>query len=104
MTPHSKPFPVLALVAAVVSSILVFFVVGYMVFRRRWKVKDSGSSNKRFKFTTTPGSSYPCRYFSLAEIKAATKNFSDAFIIGAGGFGNVCFGPRPLRRVEREQM
>ncbi|KAL6136645.1 hypothetical protein ACLB2K_061940 [Fragaria x ananassa] len=92
MTKHSKPFPVLALVAGVVSSILVFFVVGYMVFRRRWKVEDSGSSNKRMKFTTTPGSSYPCRCFSLAEIKAATKNFSDASIIGAGGFGNVYKG------------
>ncbi|XP_004306062.1 PREDICTED: receptor-like protein kinase FERONIA [Fragaria vesca subsp. vesca] len=92
MTQHGKSFPVLALVAGLVSSILVFFVVGYMVFRRRWKVEHSGSSNRIMKFKTTPGSSHPCRYFSLAEIKAATKNFSDALIIGAGGFGNVYKG------------
>ncbi|KAL6135504.1 hypothetical protein ACLB2K_067732 [Fragaria x ananassa] len=92
MIQHGKAFPVLALVAGLVSSILVFFVVGYIVFRRRWKVKHSGSSNRRMKFKTTPGSSHPYRYFSLAEIKAATKNFSDALIIGAGGFGNVYKG------------
>ncbi|PRQ44671.1 putative protein kinase RLK-Pelle-CrRLK1L-1 family [Rosa chinensis] len=67
----------------------VFSVLGYLVFRKIWKVKNSGSGNRRMKFTTTPRTSYPCRYFSLADIKAATNNFSDAFIIGAGGFCNV---------------
>ncbi|PRQ53348.1 putative protein kinase RLK-Pelle-CrRLK1L-1 family [Rosa chinensis] len=107
MTPHGKSFPVLALVAGVVSSILVFSVLGYFVFRKRWKVKDPDYRIR--KFTTTPGSSYPCRYFSLAEIKAATKNFSDAFIIGGGGFGNVYKGcidggatPVAIKRLKPE--
>ncbi|PRQ53338.1 putative protein kinase RLK-Pelle-CrRLK1L-1 family [Rosa chinensis] len=77
---------------ALVPAYLCFSVLGYLVFRKRWKVKDSGSSKRRIKFTTTPGSSYPYNFFSLAEIKAATKNFNDAFIIGAGGFGNVYKG------------
>ncbi|KAK9942148.1 hypothetical protein M0R45_007831 [Rubus argutus] len=57
----------------------------------------------------TPGASYLCRYFSLAEIKAATKNFNDTFIIGAGGFGNVYKGcidggatPVAIKRLKAE--
>ncbi|KAK1355527.1 receptor-like protein kinase FERONIA [Heracleum sosnowskyi] len=48
--------------------------------------------------TTTTGSyasSLPsnlCRHFSFAEIKAATKNFDDALILGVGGFGKVYKG------------
>ncbi|KAK4491489.1 hypothetical protein RD792_002239 [Penstemon davidsonii] len=33
-----------------------------------------------------------CRCFSLAEIRLATKDFSDAFFIGKGGFGKVYKG------------
>ncbi|XP_023918242.2 receptor-like protein kinase FERONIA [Quercus suber] len=33
-----------------------------------------------------------CRYFTLAEIKAATKDFDNAYIIGVGGFGDVYKG------------
>jgi serine/threonine protein kinase len=48
-----------------------------------WKTKREGSS-------TLP--SHLCRYFTIAEIKAATNNFDDIFIIGVGGFGNVYKG------------
>ncbi|KAL0420141.1 UNVERIFIED_CONTAM: Receptor-like protein kinase ANXUR2 [Sesamum radiatum] len=33
-----------------------------------------------------------CRYFSLAEIKTATKNFDESNVIGVGGFGKVYKG------------
>ncbi|KAK4367255.1 hypothetical protein RND71_015135 [Anisodus tanguticus] len=33
-----------------------------------------------------------CRYFSLAEIKQATKNFDESYVIGIGGFGKVYKG------------
>ncbi|PRQ53346.1 putative protein kinase RLK-Pelle-CrRLK1L-1 family [Rosa chinensis] len=85
----------LAIVAGVVSSTVVFSALGFLIFRQRWKVKDSGSSHRTMKLTMTPSSSSPsylCRYFSLAEIKAATKNFNHTFIIGVGGFGNVYKG------------
>ncbi|KAM5581170.1 hypothetical protein ABKV19_010409 [Rosa sericea] len=86
--------PVLAIVAGVVSSTVVFSALGFLIFRQRWKVKDSGPSHRTMKLTMTPSSSlsYLCRYFSLAEIKAATKNFHHTFIIGVGGFGNVYKG------------
>ncbi|KAK9933035.1 hypothetical protein M0R45_020248 [Rubus argutus] len=85
----------IAILAGVLSSILVCFFLGTLVIKRRWKAKDSGSRNRTTKSTMTLGlplPSYLCRYFSLSEIKAATKNFNDTFIIGAGGFGNVYKG------------
>nr|AQM55938.1 MRLK3 [Malus domestica] len=100
-----KSIPLLAIIAGVVSGVFVLAsVFGFLVFRRGRKVKDSSSrqgtkwgpfSSATTKSTKTHRSSLPsdlCRYFSLAEIKAATQNFDSVFIIGVGGFGHVYKG------------
>ncbi|KAM2858858.1 hypothetical protein COP2_024347 [Malus domestica] len=100
-----KSIPLLAIIAGVVSGVFVLAsVFGFLVFRRGRQVKDSSSgqgtkwgplSFSTTKSTKTRGSSLPsdlCRYFSLAEIKAATQNFDSVFIIGVGGFGHVYKG------------
>nr|XP_011467877.1 PREDICTED: receptor-like protein kinase FERONIA isoform X2 [Fragaria vesca subsp. vesca] len=100
----------LVIVAGVISSIVVFSAFGIFVFRQRQKV--SGNSHSTMKLTMTPSSSSPsylCRYFSLAEIKAATKNFHQTSVIGVGGFGNVYKGcidggatPVAIKRLKPE--
>ncbi|CAL9148277.1 unnamed protein product [Musa hybrid cultivar] len=45
--------------------------------------------------TGTSASSLPsnlCRYFSIAEIRAATKDFDESLLLGVGGFGRVYRG------------
>ncbi|XP_031102800.1 receptor-like protein kinase FERONIA [Ipomoea triloba] len=57
---------------------------------------DSHSSASEKTHTTgSYASSLPsnlCRHFSFAEIKAATKNFDEALVLGVGGFGKVYRG------------
>ncbi|XVE93686.1 hypothetical protein REPUB_Repub01dG0215500 [Reevesia pubescens] len=51
--------------------------------------KASVSSRKSNIYSSTLGLG---RYFSLAELQEATKNFDSSAIIGVGGFGNVYIG------------
>ncbi|XP_061340393.1 receptor-like protein kinase ANXUR1 [Gastrolobium bilobum] len=48
--------------------------------------KSYGSAN------LSAGAQGLCRYFSLQEIKQATKNFDESNVIGVGGFGKVYKG------------
>ncbi|KAL5095774.1 hypothetical protein RYX36_000101 [Vicia faba] len=96
--PKSKKSHIVMIVVVGVSCLLLALaVVGTMVIVRRrrtfetplemeessWKIRKESSS-------TLP--SHLCRYFTIAEIRAATNNFEDIFIIGVGGFGNVYKG------------
>ncbi|KAK9924895.1 hypothetical protein M0R45_033240 [Rubus argutus] len=95
VTENKKSTPLVAIVAGVVSGLLVLSVFGFLVMRRQWRLNDSGSRQRTTKSTMNPRkfiSTNLCRHFSLTEIKAATKNFNDTHIIGAGGFGNVYKG------------
>ncbi|XP_015063784.1 receptor-like protein kinase FERONIA [Solanum pennellii] len=77
---------ILAIIVGVTSAIVVFSILGFLISRRRQN--DSGTSVPK-------SSSLPsdlCRHFLIAEIKNATDNFDEKFVIGYGGFGNVYKG------------
>ncbi|KAK4602936.1 hypothetical protein RGQ29_011783 [Quercus rubra] len=72
-----------------VSGFTILLILVVLIFRLAKRAKNSDNSTK------ASGSILPCslsRYFSLAEIIAATNNFDKVFIIGAGGFGDVYKG------------
>ncbi|VVA19178.1 PREDICTED: receptor [Prunus dulcis] len=80
-----KSTPMIPIVAGAVSAILVLLsVLGFLVFSRRRRDKDTDDD------PFVP--SGLCREFSLSEIKAATRNFNEGSIIGVGGFGHVYKG------------
>ncbi|KAH6791920.1 Malectin/receptor-like protein kinase family protein [Perilla frutescens var. hirtella] len=96
-----------AVIGSVAGVLAVVAAVSFLILRRRRKVKDSGTSVTKSSWvpistgsrstarTSGSGVSLPsdlCRYFSIDEIKTATRNFDDNFVIGRGGFGNVYKG------------
>ncbi|KAK6928080.1 Malectin-like domain [Dillenia turbinata] len=109
-TSESQSSPMRAIIGATVGGVLA--IVGVTVFcffqilrRRRSTNKDlritsaAKSSWVPFSFTSwqtkTSNSSLPshlCRRFTLLEIRMATGDFDESFVIGTGGFGNVYKG------------
>ncbi|KAJ8567153.1 hypothetical protein K7X08_019361 [Anisodus acutangulus] len=100
---------IVVIIAGVISVIVLFSILCFFILRRRKSsAKDSGPSvtnSSWVQLSTTSdstqrtagsvSSSLPsdlCRHFLLEEIKAATGNFDDNFLIGKGGFGNVYKG------------
>ncbi|TYG38753.1 hypothetical protein ES288_D13G249500v1 [Gossypium darwinii] len=94
--PNNKKV-VFGIVGGVISGFVLLSLLCFFVYRRKRRVKDTASSKgvPVMELTKCGNSSLPselCRYFSLAEIKQATNNLDNVFIIGVGGFGNVYKG------------
>ncbi|KAL7232182.1 hypothetical protein ACSBR2_010244 [Camellia fascicularis] len=95
---------VVAVAGGVIGGVFLISVIGFLIFWRRRRVRDSGASvvksswvqfSHTSKSTETNASTLPsnlCRHFSLAELKSATLDFKKDFVIGTGGFGYVYKG------------
>ncbi|QCE12700.1 interleukin-1 receptor-associated kinase 4 [Vigna unguiculata] len=85
-----------AIVGAVAGVLLLSFTVVFFIIKCKKNIAvDSGSSKKGRTSRGGGLSSLPtnlCRYFSIAEIMAATNNFDEQMVVGVGGFGNVYKG------------
>ncbi|GMP28633.1 hypothetical protein CsSME_00004099 [Camellia sinensis var. sinensis] len=97
---------VVAVAGGVIGGVFLISVIGFLIFRRRRRERDSDGSvvksswvqfsiSHTSKSTKTNASTLPsnlCRHFSLAELKSATLDFKKDFVIGTGGFGYVYKG------------
>ncbi|XP_028796202.1 receptor-like protein kinase FERONIA [Neltuma alba] len=94
---------VISIIVGATSGFIVLSLIVLLIFRQfiRAPVKEGSSwwgqksvdlskKNKPCGSSSLP--SDLCRYFSIDEIRAATSNFNDIFIVGVGGFGNVYKG------------
>ncbi|GKV17002.1 hypothetical protein SLEP1_g27562 [Rubroshorea leprosula] len=91
-SPKSKvTSTILPIIGAIFGGLALFsLLLSLFVFQRRRKLKDT---SKLFTTKTTPSlPSDLCRHFSITQIKAATQDFNDQFLIGIGGFGDVYKG------------
>ncbi|WOH09692.1 hypothetical protein DCAR_0729150 [Daucus carota subsp. sativus] len=82
------------LVGGSLGALLLFLlIIGSLLFRRR--IKKTRDVNNKLRSATTDISLLPSvrnLKFSVEDIKLATKNFDENFVIGTGGFGNVYKG------------
>ncbi|KAM0039822.1 putative protein kinase RLK-Pelle-CrRLK1L-1 family [Helianthus debilis subsp. tardiflorus] len=76
---NKKKTPYAVIFGGIGGALVSLSILVSIVFQRR-RVKHYGAANDR------------CRHFSLKEVKAATDEFNDSFVIGKGGFGKVYKG------------
>ncbi|RVW82769.1 Receptor-like protein kinase FERONIA [Vitis vinifera] len=123
-SPKSNKTKLIAIAGSVVAGLIALSVIVLFIVWRGRRVRDSepsdgGSWWGQFSYTSvkstkTSRSSLPsdlCRHFTLQEVKVATNNFDQVFIIGVGGFGNVYKGyinggttPVAIKRLNPESQ
>ncbi|KAI3726175.1 hypothetical protein L1987_65972 [Smallanthus sonchifolius] len=95
-----KP-PYAAIIGGVVGALVLLTILVLIVLKKRRRVKhyapaeDRSSYGPAYSESKSSHSTLPsdrCRRFSLTEVKAATNEFNDDFVIGNGGFGKVYKG------------
>ncbi|EYU44211.1 hypothetical protein MIMGU_mgv1a024825mg, partial [Erythranthe guttata] len=84
-----------------VADIAIAIISFVCIIVHKWRqIQESNITEEENKPKPKPSARAEriCRCFSLDEIQLATKNFSDALIIGRGGFGKVYKG-----HIDKEQ-
>ncbi|KAL6311645.1 hypothetical protein AAG906_025662 [Vitis piasezkii] len=123
-SPKGSKTKLIVISGSVVAGLIALSVIALFIVWRGRRVRDSepsdgGSWWGQFSYTSvkstkTSRSSLPsdlCRHFTLQEVKVATNNFDQVFIIGVGGFGNVYKGyinggttPVAIKRLNPESQ
>ncbi|XP_042014790.1 putative receptor-like protein kinase At5g39000 [Salvia splendens] len=74
------------MIATIAITFLVAANIIFYTLSQIWGVNARGAEEENL---LSEKAIQLCRRFSLSEIQSATKNFSEAYIIGKGGFGKV---------------
>ncbi|KAK1421971.1 hypothetical protein QVD17_24776 [Tagetes erecta] len=82
---NKKKTKLVAIISGIGGALVLLSLLVLVVFWQRRRVKHLGSIDSTLPLDR-------CRRFSLREVKAATDEFNDDFVIGNGGFGKVYRG------------
>ncbi|KAJ0526946.1 putative protein kinase RLK-Pelle-CrRLK1L-1 family [Helianthus annuus] len=85
---RNKKNPPYAVIIGGIGGALVFLsILVLIVSRKQRRAKHYSATEDKSSHSTLP--SDRCRRFSIKEVRAATNEFNDDFVIGIGGFGKV---------------
>ncbi|KAJ0754317.1 putative protein kinase RLK-Pelle-CrRLK1L-1 family [Helianthus annuus] len=98
---NKKKPPYAAIIGGIGGALVLLSILLLIVFQKRRQSKHYGATGNKSSYgpsysdTKSSYSTLPsdrCRHFSLSEVRAATNEFNDDFVIGIGGFGKVYKG------------
>ncbi|KAJ0889373.1 putative protein kinase RLK-Pelle-CrRLK1L-1 family [Helianthus annuus] len=87
---NKKKPPYAAIIGGIGGALVLLSILLLIFFQKRRRSKRSDATDNKSSYSTLP--SDRCRRFSLTEVRAATNDFNDDFVIGIGGFGKVYKG------------